>query len=305
MIHEPVLLKESVEHLIVNKSGFYFDGTIGFGGHSEKILEQLSNNSLLVGSDKDKEAFNYCKTKFSADERVKLYHGSYKYLDTFSKIESINGFDGIFADLGVSSFQLDEKEAGFTFRQDSVLDLRMNREEGEPAFYYLNTLDEKEIADLIFNYGEERRSRFIAKKIVESRNENPFKNSGQLKDLISTFVPSHQLSKTLSRVFQALRIFVNDELEDLEIFLDKAVKLLNPGGRIVILTYHSLEDRIVKDKFKYETLDCVCPPESPICNCDKEATLKLVNRKPITPSDEEVKINRRSRSAKLRAAEKL
>ena len=305
MIHEPVLLKESVEHLIVNKSGFYFDGTIGFGGHSEKILEQLSNNSLLVGSDKDKEAFNYCKTKFSADERVKLYHGSYKYLDTFSKIESINGFDGIFADLGVSSFQLDEKEAGFTFRQDSVLDLRMNREEGEPAFYYLNTLDEKEIADLIFNYGEERRSRFIAKKIVESRNENSFKNSGQLKDLISTFVPSHQLSKTLSRVFQALRIFVNDELEDLEIFLDKAVKLLNPGGRIVILTYHSLEDRIVKDKFKYETLDCVCPPESPICNCDKEATLKLVNRKPITPSDEEVKINRRSRSAKLRAAEKL
>lgn len=305
MIHEPVLLKESVEHLIVNESGFYFDGTIGFGGHSEKILEQLSHNSLLVGSDKDKEAFNYCKTKFSADERVKLYHGSYKYLDTFSKIESINGFDGIFADLGVSSFQLDEKEAGFTFRQDSVLDLRMNREEGEPAFYYLNTLDEKEIADLIFNYGEERRSRFIAKKIVESRNENPFKNSGQLKDLISTFVPSHQLSKTLSRVFQALRIFVNDELEDLEIFLDKAVKLLNPGGRIVILTYHSLEDRIVKDKFKYETLDCVCPPESPICNCDKEATLKLVNRKPITPSDEEVKINRRSRSAKLRAAEKL
>ena len=305
MIHEPVLLKESVEHLIVNKSGFYFDGTIGFGGHSEKILEQLSNNSLLVGSDKDKEAFNYCKTMFSADERVKLYHGSYKYLDNFSKIESINGFDGIFADLGVSSFQLDEKEAGFTFRQDSVLDLRMNREEGEPAFYYLNTLDEKEIADLIFNYGEERRSRFIAKKIVESRNENPIKNSGQLKDLISTFVPSHQLSKTLSRVFQALRIFVNDELEDLEIFLDKAVKLLNPGGRIVILTYHSLEDRIVKDKFKYETLDCVCPPESPICNCDKEATLKLVNRKPITPSDEEVKINRRSRSAKLRAAEKL
>ncbi|MAT58397.1 MAG: SAM-dependent methyltransferase [Ignavibacteriae bacterium] len=305
MIHEPVLLKESIEYLVINKSGFYFDGTIGFGGHSEKILDQLNENALLLGSDKDKEAYNYCRTKFENDFRVKLFHGSYKYLDIFSKIEFIDGFDGIFADLGVSSYQLDDKDAGFTFRQDSVLDLRMNKDEGEPAYFYLNTLEEKEIADLIFNLGEERSSRKIARRIVEKRKEKEFKTSNDLKEVIAEFVPSHKLSKTLSRVFQALRIYVNNELEDLEIFLDKAVKLLKPGGRIVILTYHSLEDRIVKDKFKYETLDCICPPESPICTCDKESTLKLVTRKPVTPSAEEIQRNRRSRSAKLRAAEKL
>jgi 16S rRNA (cytosine1402-N4)-methyltransferase len=305
MIHEPVLLKESIEYLVINKSGIYFDGTIGFGGHSEKILDQLNENALLLGSDKDKEAYNYCRTKFENDSRVKLFHGSYKYLDIFSKIEFIDGFDGIFADLGVSSYQLDDKDAGFTFRQDSVLDLRMNKDEGEPAFFYLNTLEEKEIADLIFNLGEERSSRKIARRIVEKRNEKEFKTSNDLKELIEEFVPSHKLSKTLSRVFQALRIYVNSELEDLEIFLDKAVKLLKPGGRIVILTYHSLEDRIVKDKFKYETLDCICPTESPICTCDKESTLKLITRKPVTPSAEEIQRNRRSRSAKLRAAEKL
>ncbi len=304
MIHEPVLLRESLEYLVINKSGIYFDGTIGFGGHSEKILEQLNETALLIGSDKDKEAYNYCKNKFSDDKRVKLYHGSYKHLDTFSKIEFIDGFDGIFADLGVSSYQLDDIDAGFTFRQDSILDLRMNKEEGKPAHFYLNTLDEKEIADLIYNLGEERSSRQIAKKIIEARKNAQITRSSELKELIASFVPGHHLSKTLSRVFQALRIYVNNELGDLEIFLDKAIKLLNPGGRIVILTYHSLEDRIVKEKFKYETLDCICPPESPICNCNKESTLKLVTRKPIVPSAEEIKGNRRSRSAKLRAAEK-
>ncbi len=180
----------------------------------------------------------------------------------------------------------------------------MNKEEGKPAHFYLNTLDEKEIADLIYNLGEERSSRQIAKKIIEARKNAQITRSSELKELIASFVPGHHLSKTLSRVFQALRIYVNNELGDLEIFLDKAIKLLNPGGRIVILTYHSLEDRIVKEKFKYETLDCICPPESPICNCNKESTLKLVTRKPIVPSAEEIKGNRRSRSAKLRAAEK-
>ncbi len=303
--HVPVLLKESVDLLVTKKEGIYFDGTIGFGGHSSEILNRLNNKGKLVATDKDADAFDYCKKKFSNDKRFSIYNTSFSDISTISKIEFIEKFDGIFVDLGVSSYQLDNIESGFTFREDAPLDLRMNKKAGISASKVLNTFSYEQIANIIFEYGEEKNSRMIAKKIVEYRNTTKFTSTNQLKELIKKVTPERYLTKTLTRVFQALRIYVNNELEELKNFLDKSIEHLNVGGRIVVLAYHSLEDRIVKEKFKYETLKCICPPGTPICICNKVQKLKLVNSKPIQPTDEEVKINKRSRSAKLRAAERV
>ena len=245
----------------------------------------------------------HCKEKFSNDKRVSLYNTSFTEIKNISLLENISGYDGIFADLGVSSFQFDNKDSGFTYREEAVLDLRMNKAEGEPAYEFLNTAEADEIANVIYNYGEERKSRVIARKILKARIDNPIKTTTQLKTIIESCVPKANLNKTLSRVFQALRIYVNNELEELKLFLEKAVHLLKKGGRIVILSYHSLEDRIVKEFFKYQALSCVCPTEIPVCVCNKKSTLKILTRKPLIADESEIKLNPRSRSAKLRAAE--
>jgi len=303
--HKPVLLNETIEYLVTKETGKYFDGTIGFGGHSSKILEKSNNDSLLVGTDKDKAAFDYCKKLFENESRVRLYNTSFTNIDSISKIEFIEKYDGIFADLGVSSFQIDSKEAGFTFREDVPLDLRMNRKDGLSAAELLNEFDEKEIARIIFEYGEEKKSRKIASKIIERRKKKRIQTTFELREIVSEIVPEFYLNKSLSRVFQALRIYINNELEDLKTFLEKSVGLLEKGGRIAVISFHSLEDRIVKEAFKYETLDCICPPESPVCVCDKERRLKILTKKPVIASEEEIKTNRRSRSAKLRVAERV
>ncbi len=303
--HKPVLLNETIDFLVSKENGIYFDGTIGFGGHSSKILEKSRSESLLIGTDKDKAAFDYCKKLFENEQRVRLYNTSFINIDSISKIEFIEKYDGIFADLGVSSFQIDSKEAGFTFREDVPLDLRMNREEGISAADLLNEFNEKEIARIIFEFGEEKKSRRIASKIIERRKKKKIETTFELREIVSEIVPEFYLNKSLSRVFQALRIYVNNELEDLKIFLEKSVGLLEKGGRIAIISFHSLEDRIVKEAFKYETLDCICPPESPVCVCDKKRRLKILTKKPVVASDEELQSNRRSRSAKLRVAERV
>lgn len=303
--HVPVLLKESVDLLVTNDKGIYFDGTIGFGGHSSEILKRLNKKGKLVATDKDEKAFEYSRNKFIGDKRFSIYNTSFSDIDTISKIEFIEKFDGIFVDLGVSSYQLDNVESGFTFREDAPLDLRMNKKSGISASKLLNTFSYEQLADIIFTYGEEKNSRNIAKKIIEQREKSKFVSSFQLKEVIEKIVPERFLIKSLTRVFQALRIYVNDELNELKTFLDKAIDLLNINGRIVVLTYHSLEDRIVKEKFKYETLECVCPPGTPICICNKVRKLILVNSKPIQPSETEIRNNKRSRSAKLRAAERI
>jgi 16S rRNA (cytosine1402-N4)-methyltransferase len=302
--HLPVLLKESIDYLITRKDGIYFDGTVGFGGHSENILKALDTNGKLITTDKDLDAFNYCKNKFTDDKRFSIYNTSFSSIDTISKIEFIENFDGIFADLGVSSYQLDSVESGFTFREDAKLDLRMKKDEGMPASAVLNKFTQEEIANILFEYGEERNSRRLAKKIVEFRSTEKFTSTLQLRKIIEKNTPERFQGKTLSRVFQAFRIYVNNELGELKTFLDKAVNLVKPGGRIVVLTYHSLEDRIVKEKFKYETLSCVCPAGTPVCICNKEQRLKLLT-KALVPSEDEIKNNKRARSAKLRAAERI
>ncbi len=303
--HVPVLLNESISYLVTSVDGVYFEGTIGFGGHTQKILEKLSSTAKYLGTDKDINAFNHCVEKFEKDSRVQFYNTSFLNVDVISKLEAVDGFDGIFVDLGVSSFQLDSAESGFTYRQDAVLDLRMNKKEGKPAFKYLNELSEKEIADILYKYGEEKKSRQIARQIVKERLTDEIKSSFRLNELVERVTGKKNLNKSLSRVYQALRIYVNNELDDLKEFLSKCIDLLNPGGRLAVISFHSLEDRIVKEFFKYEALDCVCPSESPVCICNKESSIKILTRKPVVPGDDEMKNNPRSRSSKLRVAEKL
>jgi len=305
LIHIPVLARESVEYLIKNRDGKFFEATVGFGGHTTLILSQLGRTGILAGTDVNDSAFNYAKEKFENDDRFRLYKFNFNKIDLISKIESIDKFDGVFADLGVSSYQLDSAGEGFTFRMDTKLDLRMDKNLEQTAADVLNTESEETIANILYKYGEEKNSRKIARLIGERRRSGSFKTTGELVDIVAGITPPNFLNKSLMRVFQALRIYVNRELDVLEDFIRKAVNLLNTNGRIVILTYHSLEDRIVKDIFKEESSSCVCPKDFPVCICGKEKKLEILTRKPVLPSAEELKNNPRARSAKLRAAERV
>jgi 16S rRNA (cytosine1402-N4)-methyltransferase len=304
-LHIPVLLNESIGHLIKNKSGNYFEGTMGFGGHAEEILKSLDKNGTLVTTDVDVSAFKYCKEKFKEDKRAKLYNFNFSLIDVIAKIESIEFFDGVFADLGVSSFQLDDSAAGFAYSAETVLDLRLDKNSRKTAADLINEESEEKLSEIIFQFGEEKNARKIARKICETRNEKKITRTDELKKIIASVTNERYLTKTLSRVFQALRIYVNDELGVLKSFIENSMKVLGKGGRIVIISYHSLEDRIVKEFFKYENLKCICPKGAPVCTCGKEQRLKILTKKPITPTAAEINKNRRARSAKLRVAERI
>jgi len=253
-IHNPVLAQECVDLLVSRPDGVYFDGTLGFGGHTELILSRLSESALHIATDVDIKAFEYCREKFRDERRIRLYNFNFDHLSIISKLESVGGFSGIFADLGVSSFQLDNAESGFTYRENSPLDLRMDKTLKLTASDLLNSFDEKEIARILFELGEEKNSRRIAAEVVQIRRVKPFRQSADLVDVVNRLTPPNYAVKSLSRVFMALRIYINDELGKLEKFLKYSVDLLEKGGRLVILTYHSLEDRVVKDVMKYETI---------------------------------------------------
>ena len=303
--HTPVLLNESVDYLVTKKDGVYFEGTLGFGGHTDEILKRLGKNGSIVSTDVDLNAFNYCKDKFKGEDRIKLYNFNFSLIDVIAKIESLEFFDGILADLGVSSFQLDNAAAGFSYSINSMLDLRLDKSLRKTAADFINHESEEKIANVIFEYGEEKNSRKIARQISEARKAKRIDTTDELKKIISSVTNPKYLTKTLSRVFQALRIYVNDELGALKSFLNNSVPVLQKGGRLVVISYHSLEDRIVKDFFKYESLSCVCPPHVPICTCGKIKRLNIISKKPISPSDLEITNNKRSRSAKLRVAERV
>lgn len=303
--HSPVLLKESVEYLITDKDGAYFDGTFGFGGHTKRFLEKLNPNAILIGTDLDQTVFNKSLEEFSTDSRVRLYNFNFTKIGIAARLEQVDQFSGIFADLGVSSYQLDESDEGFSYRVTAPLDLRMSKSEGKPASAIVNNAEPEELARIFREYGEEIQSGFLAKLIVKQRQIKPFKTTTDLAKLLETVTPQRFLFKRLSRVFQALRIEVNGELDSLKEFLKESITLLKPGGRIVILTYHSLEDRIVKEFFKEEEKGCICPPNFPVCICNKKPSLKILTKKPVSPSVAEVEANRRARSGKLRAAEKI
>ena len=285
--HIPIMVKEVIQYLQISKAGTYIDCTIGYGGHAHQILKKLSLNGKLIGIDKDEEAIKYCKKSLSTRSNVKLFHNSYhKIKDILSK-SKIQKVDGMLLDLGLSSAQLDSKSRGFSYKIDSELDMRFDLSQNFKANDLLNIKSKKEIADKIFKYSNERRSRAIAENILKMR---PIKNVFELVEAIRKSTPPKNRNKSLARVFQAVRILVNNELSILENFLSDFYDQLSVGGRIVFISFHSLEDRIVKHALKELSL---------------KKKMKILTRKPLCPSPEEIFLNRRSRSAKLRAAEKI
>lgn len=301
--HRPVLYQETIEYLAPKSPGLYLDCTAGAGGHSEGILQASSPKGLLLALDLDPLAISLTKSRLAPfGERATIVQAS--YIDAARILQQIgwNALDGILMDLGVSSMQLDQQDRGFSFRYDAPLDMRFNPDKGPSAADLLNSLSEKDLADLIWRYGEERFSRRIARKIVENR---PLKTTFQLAELVrSASGASKGKIDPATRTFQAIRIAVNDELNVIEKAIPSLIALLKPKGRLAIISFHSLEDRLVKQAFKRESIDCLCPPEQLLCTCGHKASVKILTNKPITASEEEIEGNPRARSAKLRVLEK-
>jgi 16S rRNA (cytosine1402-N4)-methyltransferase len=302
--HQPVLYHEIIHALQPRSPGIYVDGTVGAGGHARGIIEASSPDGKLVGFDVDPHALELAKEALAPyGDRVRLFRASYLSLGTTLQSLGWIPVQGILLDLGASSMQFDTPERGFSFQKDAPLDMRFNPDSPVRAADIVNEASEQELADLIYRYGEERAARRIARAIVRAR---PIRTTRQLAALIEAILPRRgRAIHPATRTFQALRIAVNDELNVIERTLPQAVEALAPGGRIAILAFHSLEDRIVKRFFQRESRDCICPPEQPICTCGHRATLKIITRKPVRPSEEEIRRNPRARSARLRVAEKL
>jgi len=311
--HIPVLLEEVIRELQPRPGGSYIDGTVGAGGHSEAILAR-AGGARLLGLDVDTTALDIVRERLAPyveSGQVRLVQSNFERLDEVATAEGFPQVDGVLLDLGVSSMQLDRPERGFSFRAEGPLDMRLDASDGETAADLVNTLPEEELANLIYKYGEERASRRIARRIVEAREKGPITTTSHLEAVVygalggkaagRTRNPIHPATKT----FQALRIAVNRELEVLEKGLAAAVRVLKPGGRLAVISFHSLEDRIVKLFIRQEQKGCGCPPEYPACVCGRTPTLKAVNNKPLEASAEEARRNPRSRSAKLRIAERI
>ena len=305
-----VLLEETIEGLKIKPDGIYLDGTLGGGGHSSEILRRLQGGHL-IGIDQDEEALEAAGRRLSefGEEGKNFTLIRDNYCNAAETVRSLGyrGVDGIVLDLGVSSYQLDNAERGFSYRYDAPLDMRMDNRQTLTAKEIVNDYPENELYRVIRDYGEEQFAKNIAKHIVQARQKGPIETTGQLNELISAAIPAKIQKKgghTSKRTFQALRIECNRELEVLKNSIDGLIGLLNPGGRICIITFHSLEDRIVKNAFRRNENPCTCPPEFPVCVCGKVSKGKVITRKPILPSVEELEVNSRSKSAKLRVFEK-
>jgi 16S rRNA (cytosine1402-N4)-methyltransferase len=301
--HQPVLYHEIIHALQPKNAGQYVDGTVGAGGHARGILEACKPDGRLLGLDVDPQALALARETLAPyGQRAHLLQASYDSLTRTLRDISWNEVDGILLDLGLSSMQLDTPERGFSFQQDAPLDMRFDPASPTSAADLVNTLPQDELADLIYRYGEERASRRIAKAIVNAR---PLQTTRQLAAVIESVSPRRGRVHPATQTFQALRIAVNEELDRVEDVLPQAVAALKSGGRLAIISFHSLEDRIVKEYFRRESKDCICPPRQPVCTCEHKATLKEISRKPIIPGEAEIAANPRARSAKLRIAEKL
>ena len=302
IFHEPVLLKESVDLLLTDLNGSYVDATFGGGGHSREILQRLSDRGNVIALDVDPDAERVANQIMQVDMRLKFFRRNFRNLHEIAKESGMESFDGILFDLGISSHQIDV-ETGMSYRRDEPLDMRLDKTLSESAYDIINKYDFDKLAWIFWNYGEEPESRKLARSILKYRQRNEIRTTGDLSNIIEKVCGKSR--KSLSRVFQAIRIEVNHELDNLTDGLNGAIELLKSKGRIVVISYHSLEDRIVKERFKYEASTCVCPPEAIVCTCGKVPRLKILTRKPVVPSRDEVLRNRRARSAKLRAAEKI
>jgi 16S rRNA (cytosine1402-N4)-methyltransferase len=307
--HRTVLLTETIEYLNVIPDGTYVDATLGGGGHSLEILKKLGQKGKLIGIDRDENAIKAAGDRLAQfSDRAVLIHGNFVDMAKLVNDAGVSRVDGIVMDLGVSSHQLDEGKRGFSYMQDAPLDMRMDRKQSLTAMEVVNTYAESDLARVISGYGEERWAKRIAAFIVRERNRGTIETTGQLVDIIKAAIPAAARRKgphPAKRTFQALRIEVNDELGILERAVRDGVKLLGSGGRICVITFHSLEDRKIKTVFRELENPCTCPPGAPVCVCGKEPVARVITRKPVFPKEEEVRKNPRARSAGLRVAEKL
>ena len=306
--HVSVLLDECINALNIKEDGIYVDCTLGGAGHSSEIVKRLSSDGRLIGFDQDKDALKAAGERLKDYKNVTYVHSNfYAIYDVLTDL-GIDGVDGILMDLGVSSYQLDNGERGFSYMQDAPLDMRMNRENKFSAYEIVNTYSEEELYRIIKEYGEEKFAKRIASFIVKNREEKNIETTLELVEIIKAAIPAKARREgphPAKRTFQAIRIEVNKELEIISKTILDGVKKLNKGGRMAIITFHSLEDRIVKNTFKELANPCTCPSEFPVCVCNRKPEVKLISRKPIEASKEELEFNPRSRSAKLRIIEKL
>ena len=304
--HIPVLYYETLDNLVINPDGIYIDCTLGGGSHSEGILERLSDKGLLISIDQDTNAIEYSKKRLEKfGSKWKVFKGNFENIDTITYMAGIDKVDGILMDIGVSSKQLDDPDRGFSYRYDAKLDMRMNTDQKISAYDIVNTYSEEQLSKIIFEYGEERHARKIAKLIVEERKSSPIEKTSDLITLIKRTYPERASKHPAKKTFQAIRIEVNRELEVLENAMSKAVDLLKIGGRLAIITFHSLEDRIVKNKFKDLATACKCPKDIPICVCGGVKKFEIITKKPIIPINDELKNNNRAHSSKLRILERI
>ena len=304
--HIPVLLKEAVELLNCKSGGVYVDCTVGAGGHAERLLELSSPDGIVIGIDQDDEILKIAEERLKRfGDRIRLIHGNFSDIKGIMKDERA---DAILFDLGASSYQLLDKERGFSFMYDAPLDMRMDKKAETTAADIVNKLSERELSELIFKYGEERFAKRIASFIVKEREKNPIATTLQLSDIVKKAIPARFHPRDIhpaTSTFQALRIAVNRELDVLEKGLLDAIEILRPNGRVCAISFHSLEDRIVKRTFQRLAKGCICPPKIPVCQCGIKPSIKIITKKPVTPDEKEIKDNPRARSAKLRAAERL
>lgn len=306
--HTSVLLEETIEHLDIKPDGIYVDGTLGGGGHSSRIAQQLSERGRLIGIDQDDAAIKAAGERLAPyGDKVTIVRSNYRETAQALAELGIVSVDGIVLDLGVSSYQLDTLERGFSYKYDTALDMRMDRRQSLTAQEIVNTYPQQELSRIIRDYGEDRFAQNIAKHIAEARTKAPITTTGQLNEIIKAAIPAkmraaggHPSKKT----FQAIRIECNHELDVLRDSLDMMIDLLRPGGRLCIITFHSLEDRIVKSAFRKNENPCTCPPEFPVCVCGNVSKGKVITRKPILPEEQELEENKRAKSAKLRVFEK-
>lgn len=306
--HVSVLLNECIENLNIKPDGIYVDGTMGGAGHSLEIVKKLSTKGMLIGIDRDEEALAVAKERLKDFSNVKYIHDNHDNIDEIIKNLNLKGVDGILLDLGVSSYQIDEKARGFTYMNDGPLDMRMDKTQELTAEYIVNNYKEQELARIIFEYGEEKFSRKIAKNICEYRSNKKIETTSELVKIIEKSIPGkfrEKNSHPAKRTFQAIRIEVNNEIEPLYNTVKNSINALNSKGRLCIITFHSLEDRMVKKAYVDAEGKCTCPKDLPYCVCGNVSFGKIINKKPILPTEKEMRENSRSRSAKLRVFEKI
>lgn len=306
--HKPVLLQECIEHLNINPDGIYVDGTLGGAGHSSEILKKLSSKGLLIGIDRDEEALKAASEKLKEYKNVKYEHGNHDEIKDILENLGIEKVDGILLDLGVSSYQLDERSRGFSYMaEESELDMRMDRTQSLTAKKVINTYSKEELTDIISEYGEERFAGNISKMICEYRKNKEISTTGELVKIIEDAVPgfAKKDGHPAKRTFQAIRIEVNNEIKPLYNTVMNSIEVLKPKGRLCIITFHSLEDRAVKNAYQDAKGKCTCPPDLPYCICGVESQGNIITKKPIIPTEDEQKENPRAKSAKLRVFEKI